>query len=304
MVRDEIAIQGGTVNVTDNTGLIQANGTGGIAIKADAPGGTADVTTSGAIQASSIAIVTDGLLTLNDIRLDHQWRPVRRRLEQWRRQRQPGRHRRYRQDFGDGRGRPAIEAANGTVTVSNSGDGVTTGIITAERRAIFANAVTVTNSGTISAMAAGGTAILVEHCEGRQSHSWQHLGRLRYLRPDRRYRRQCRHNRSHGRGGGVYAIAATNTVTVNNTSTGTIRSNGAQSIGAQTVNVMRQRRPDRSHRRGQQSIVATNVIVNNVSGGTITGVEWGIQAAHARRDQCPRGDDQRRHRSVSRAPAP
>ena len=38
-------------------------------------------------------------------RLDHQRRPVRRRLEQWRRQRQPKRRGQHRHDFGDCRGR-------------------------------------------------------------------------------------------------------------------------------------------------------------------------------------------------------
>ena len=42
----------------------------------------------------------------------------------------------------------AIQAA-GTATVSNNGDGVTTGIITADSNAIFANAVNVTNTGLI-----------------------------------------------------------------------------------------------------------------------------------------------------------
>ena len=47
----------------------------------------------------------------------------------------------------------AIQARNGTATVSNIGDGVTTGIITADTSAIFANAVNVTNTGLIQANA-------------------------------------------------------------------------------------------------------------------------------------------------------
>jgi len=65
-----VAIEGHDVIVTGNAGTIEAGIgagiTGGVAIKADAAGGTADVTTSGAIQASLIAILTDGLLTLNN----------------------------------------------------------------------------------------------------------------------------------------------------------------------------------------------------------------------------------------------
>ena len=65
-----VAISGQTVNVTGNTGAIQAGIgvgiTGGVAISAAGAGGTADVTNSGTIQASGIAIVTDGLLTLNN----------------------------------------------------------------------------------------------------------------------------------------------------------------------------------------------------------------------------------------------
>ena len=64
------AILGQAVIVTGNAGTIEAGIgagiTGGVAIKADTPGGTADVTNAGSIQASSIAIVTDGLLTLNN----------------------------------------------------------------------------------------------------------------------------------------------------------------------------------------------------------------------------------------------
>ena len=55
-----------------------------------------------------------------------------------------------------GAGGIAIQAVNGTATVNNTGDGVTTGIITADNIAIFANAVNVTNTGLIQANASNG----------------------------------------------------------------------------------------------------------------------------------------------------
>ena len=54
------------VIVSGNSGLIEAMGPGGIGIFADVTGDTANITTSGIIRASSIAVVTDGLLTLNN----------------------------------------------------------------------------------------------------------------------------------------------------------------------------------------------------------------------------------------------
>ena len=275
-----IAIQGATVNVADNTGLIQANGTGGVAIKADVPGGTADVTTSGAIQASSIAIVTDGLLTLNNtgsITSGGQFAVVSNNGDVNVNQGVTG-------DTGKisamAAGATAIEAANGTVTVSNSGDGVTTGIITAERRAIFANAVTVTNSGTISAMAAGGTAIISQSTAKVDNRTRGSIsGGFGIFAQTVDIAANAGIIEATGGAVASTAIAATNTVTVNNTSTGTIRSNGAQSIGAQTVNVTANAGTIEATGADSRGISATNVIVNNVSGGTISGVARGIQAA-------------------------
>jgi len=115
-----IAINGLNVNVTDNSGLIQANGTGGIAISATAAGGTADVTNAGSIQASSIAIVTDGLLTLNNL--------------------------------GTGTivsGGSEVLKSNGAVNVTNSGTIAITGTGTA---IVAATDLTLNNSGIIQAI--------------------------------------------------------------------------------------------------------------------------------------------------------
>ena len=156
------AILGQAVIVTGNAGTIEAGIgagiTGGVAIKADTPGGTADVTNSNVIQASSIAIVTDGLLTLNNTGLVTS-----------------GGSFAVLSNNGDVNvnqnvagstgtisaiavGGIAIQAA-GTATVTNNGDGVTTGIITADSNAIFANAVNVTNTGLIQAKNANSFAI-------------------------------------------------------------------------------------------------------------------------------------------------
>ena len=118
-----IAITGQTVNVTGNTGTIEAGIgpgiTGGIAIF----GGTADVTTSGAIQASSMAIVTDGLLTLNNtgsITSGGQFAVVSNNGDVNVNQNVTGSTGRISAIAAGG---IAIEAA-GTVTVGNNGDGV------------------------------------------------------------------------------------------------------------------------------------------------------------------------------------
>ena len=114
---------------------------------------------SGAIQASSIAIVTDGLLTLNNTGLVTS-----------------GGSFAVLSNNGDVNvnqnvagstgtisaiavGGIAIQAVNGTATVNNIGDGVTTGIITADNIAIVANAVNVTNTGLIQATGNNGVAI-------------------------------------------------------------------------------------------------------------------------------------------------
>ena len=157
-----IAIDGINVNVTGNAGTIEAGIgigiTGGVAIKADTPGGTANITTSGTIQASSIAIVTDGLLTLNNTGLvtaGGAFAAVS-----------------TNGDVTVNNGNAttpggtisapagiAIQAA-GTATVSNFGDGVTTGIISGDTSAIKANTVIVTgNTGLIEATGANGIAI-------------------------------------------------------------------------------------------------------------------------------------------------
>ena len=57
----------------------------------------------------------------------------------------------------------AIQAVNGTATVSNSGDGISTGIITANNDAIFGNAVNVTNTGLIQANGNGNTTIIARN---------------------------------------------------------------------------------------------------------------------------------------------
>ena len=119
-----IAIQGQAVIVTGNAGTIEAGIgagiTGGVAIKADAPGGTADVTNSNVIQASSIAIVTDGLLTVNN------------------------------SVTGTITSGGAVLKSNGAVNVTNSGTIATTGV---SSTAIEAGTdVTLNNSGIIQAI--------------------------------------------------------------------------------------------------------------------------------------------------------
>ena len=142
------AIRGQTVIVTGNAGTIEAGIgagiTGGVAIKADAPGGTADVTTSSAIQASSIAIVTDGLLTLNNTGSITS-------------------------------GGDVLRSLNGAVNVTNSGTIATTdagatailartdvtlnnsGIIQAIHRAISGGNVSITNTNTIAVNGVAGS---------------------------------------------------------------------------------------------------------------------------------------------------
>ena len=156
---DGVAISGPTVHVTGNTGTIEAGIgagiTGGIAIF----GGTADVTTSGAIQASSIAIVTDGLLTLNNtgsISSGGQFAVVSNNGDVNVNQNVAGSTGTISAIAAGG---IAIQAA-GTATVGNIGDGNVTGIITADKFAIKAQTVNVTaNSGLIEATGASGHAI-------------------------------------------------------------------------------------------------------------------------------------------------
>ena len=78
-------------------------------------------------------------------------------------------------------------------------------------------------------------------------------------------------------GGIGEAINASDTAKVNNASTGTIRSNALNTIDARRQR--HERRHDRSHGREQPAIFGSNAIVNNVSGGTISGVGSGIRPA-------------------------
>jgi fibronectin-binding autotransporter adhesin len=256
-----VAILGQAVIVTGNAGTIEAGIgagiTGGVAIKADTPGGTADVSNAGSIQASSIAIVTDGLLTLNNtgsITSGGSFAVLSNNGNVNVNQNITG-------DTGTisaiAAGGIAIQALNGTATVSNIGDGVTTGIITADTSAIFANAVNVTNTGLIQANANGGITI-----SAHDDVTVNNFGLIEQ------------------KGNGGATIKAGGIATVSNSSSGVIRANGGAVTtaiaGSSMVNVT-----DNSGRIEATNGFAINTggvaTVNNSLTGVITSA-FGITA--------------------------
>jgi outer membrane autotransporter protein len=144
-----VAIEGHDVIVTGNAGTIEAGIgagiTGGVAIKADAAGGTADVTTSGAIQASLIAILTDGLLTLNNTGSIVSGGDVLKSLNGAVNVTNSG------TIATTGAGATAISTDDSDVTLNNSG------IIQAIHRAIEGGNVSITNTGTIAVNGVAGS---------------------------------------------------------------------------------------------------------------------------------------------------
>jgi hypothetical protein len=162
-VNNGIAINGEAINVTDNAGMISAGIgaglTGGRAIDASVLGGTATVTSSGSIQASSIAIVTDGLLTLDNtgtVTSNGAFAVVSNKGDVKVNQNVIGNTGTITANAAGG---IAIQAA-GTATVANIGNSVTTGVILGNTNAIKGQTVTVTaNTGKIEATAGGGVAI-------------------------------------------------------------------------------------------------------------------------------------------------
>ncbi len=256
-----------------------------------------------------------------------------------------------------GAGSIAILAANGTATVNNTGDGVTTGIITAGSIAIFANGVlNVTNTGLIqsngnngvtiraladatvnnfglieqngaggAAITAGGAATVSNSSSGviratggattaaiagsSMVNVTDNSGRIEATNgfaintigvatvnnsltgvitsafgiragTDADIVNAGMIEATSVASDAITATSATGTVTVNNTSAGTIRSNG-QAIDAQNVNITANAGRIEATGANSQAIQATQATVNNVSGGTISGGESGIRVGFA-----------------------
>jgi outer membrane autotransporter protein len=224
-----IAIQGKTITVTGNTGTIEAGIgtgiTGGVAIDARATGGTANVTTSGSIQASSIAIVTDGLLTLNNLGTGQitsggafAVRSINGDVSV--NQSVPA-NTTTGSIFALANNAVAISAA-GTATVANNGDGNLTGIIRGGQAAISAQTVKVTgNTGLIDAPRAGASAISAVDADITNDSG------------------TIQANANVGGGSLSRAISATGNITLHNGS-GTVQANGSGGIavtGEGTVTV-------------------------------------------------------------------
>jgi fibronectin-binding autotransporter adhesin len=146
----------GSITVTSNPGTISAGmgagNTGGIAIDASNTAGTATVASSGTIQASSIAIVTNGLLTLDNtgsVTSTGIFAVVSNNGDVKVNQNVTGNTGTITAAAAGG---IAIQAA-GTATVANVGNGTTTGIISASDFAISGTAINVTaNTGLIESI--------------------------------------------------------------------------------------------------------------------------------------------------------
>jgi outer membrane autotransporter protein len=172
-------IDAGTVNVTANTGRIEATGAGGVAIAA---GGDADITSAGKIQATGtngVAIQADGTATVSnagDGITTGVIQGVSRGIfaETVKVTANTGRIEATAangiaiRSFGDAditstgnilAGATAIQA-DGTAKVGNTGDGLTTGLIQGTLFGINARTVNVTaNTGKIAAFAVNGVAV-------------------------------------------------------------------------------------------------------------------------------------------------
>jgi outer membrane autotransporter protein len=262
------------INVT-NTGLIQASANGGETIRSlgdvtvnnfglienfggtgiHAVNGTADVTNTGTIRSAGLngfAIVTHGTATINNT--------------------------------GDGITTGVISA--GSNAIASSGDvkvTANTGLIEARddgRDAIFAaGTADITNAGKIQTKGvSGGTAIFARTVIVDNRIGGTISGGFGGIFANGNIDVTANAGIIESTGAIAEAINTSGTAKVNNTSTGKIRSNAVQTISASVVDVTNAGTIEATG-TGSQAILGGNAIVNNMSGGTISGVASGIRAA-------------------------